>query len=46
MLTAETLLRWPEDLAVQHGKKTLGKGAWQYVQALFGEEFNATYELL
>ena len=27
MFTAETLLRWLEDLAVQHGKKKLGENA-------------------
>ena len=32
--TAETLLRWLEDLAVQHDKKKMGENAWQYVQAL------------
>lgn len=46
MFTAETLLRWLEDLAVQHEKKKLGENAWQYVgntyntvQALVGEEY-------
>ncbi len=46
MFTAETLLRWLEDLAVQHGKTRLGEDAWKYAQALVGEEYNAAYELL
>ena len=40
------VLRWLEDLAVQHKKKKLGENAWQYVQALVAEDFNAAYELL
>ena len=33
--TAETLLKWLEDLATQHDKQKLGENAWQYVHAIY-----------
>ena len=43
MFTAETLLRWLEDLVVQYGETKLGEDAWQYAQALVAEDYNAAY---